>query len=199
MKGIKDVRPVIISGPSGAGKTTFVKHLVHHTPFFRLCISHTTRKKRKSEEDGREYFFISKDDFVQKINRDEFFEYQMYNGHYYGTSKDELRQNNKIILLDWERKGVIDAKKKKLDARFVFIWCSKDEVKLRLRKRLDKEKLNYTEEIDIHKRIQEYDMDICVWKSGLYDIGIENNNLESALKKLYDFLRISYPKEINKL
>lgn len=123
----------------------------------------------------------------------------MYNGHYYGTSREELRQNSKIILLDWERKGVVDAKEKKFDARFVFIWCSKDEVKRRLKKRLGKEKLNEAEERDVQRRVQEYDMDMNVWKSGLYDIGIENSNLESALKKLYDFLGISYPKDINKM
>eukprot|EP00866_Antonospora_locustae_P000513 jgi/Antlo1/513/541 len=197
MKGVNDTRPVVISGPSGAGKSTFIKHLVHHTPFFRLCISHTTRQKRESEEDGREYFFVSKDDFVEKINKNEFFEYQMYNGHYYGTSINELRRNSKILLLDWERKGVVDAKKKKFDARFVFIWCSKDEVKRRLVKRLGKKQLNHAEKIDIQRRIQEYDMDMHVWKSGIYDISIENSSLEGALKNLYDFLGISYAKDMN--
>ncbi|CAH8562759.1 unnamed protein product [Heterobilharzia americana] len=86
-------RPVIICGPSGCGKSTCIRTLINRYPnLFRYCVSHTTRPRRPDEIHGRDYNFISSEEFQDAVNKDEFIEYAMFSGHYYGTSKAELKK-----------------------------------------------------------------------------------------------------------
>ncbi len=97
---------IIITAPSGAGKTSITKHLMQHFPQLAFSVSAATRQARGSEKDGVDYHFLSMDDFKQKIQRNEFIEWEMvYEGKYYGTLKSELEkiwQQNKIPVLDIE-------------------------------------------------------------------------------------------------
>lgn len=182
-------RPVVIGGPSGSGKSTLIKYLLTDFSLFRLSVSHTTRQPRPGEKNGREYFFIDRKEFERKVTQGDFFEYQEYNGNYYGTSKSEISQGDRILLLDLERKGVLDTKQRgELDARFIFVWVDKKEIEKRLRKRVEKEKLSDEEEQDIQNRLLEYEEDFNLWKAGLYDVGIENKNIGDAQQELCKFL-----------
>ncbi len=102
---------IIITAPSGAGKTSITKHLMQHFPQLAFSVSAATRQARGNEKDGVDYHFISMDDFKQKIQHNEFAEWEMvYEGKYYGTLKSELEkiwQQNKIPVLDIDVKGAI--------------------------------------------------------------------------------------------
>ncbi len=102
---------IIITAPSGAGKTSITKHLMQHFPQLAFSVSAATRQARGIEKDGVDYHFISTDDFKQKIQHNEFIEWEMvYEGKYYGTLKSELEkiwQQNKIPVLDIDVKGAI--------------------------------------------------------------------------------------------
>ena len=98
---------VILSSPSGAGKTTISKKIQQKYQNFKISVSHTTRKPRPNEIDGIDYFFISKDKFQKKIKNKEFYEYAEIFGNYYGTSKetvlDLLNNKNDILFdIDWQ-------------------------------------------------------------------------------------------------
>lgn len=107
---------IIITAPSGAGKTSITKHLLEKFPQLAFSISAATRKPRKNEKNARDYYFMSLADFQQKIQKNEFVEWEMvYEGKYYGTltsELDRLWQENKFPLLDIDVKGAIHVQQK---------------------------------------------------------------------------------------
>ncbi|HJT73787.1 MAG TPA: guanylate kinase [Chitinophaga sp.] len=107
---------IIITAPSGAGKTTIVKKLLSELPQLSFSISATTRQAREAEVDGKDYHFLSLDDFHQKIDDNAFAEYEMvYAGKYYGTLKSELQRiwdNGKVPMVDIDVKGALSIKEK---------------------------------------------------------------------------------------
>jgi len=102
---------IIITAPSGAGKTSITRYLLHKYPELSFSVSACTRQPRKDEENGVDYYFISLDDFTEKIQQNEFLEWEMvYEGKYYGTLKSELTRiwnNKQIPVLDIDVKGAI--------------------------------------------------------------------------------------------
>ncbi len=102
---------IIITAPSGAGKTSITKQLMNHFPQLAFSISAATRAKRKHELDGVDYYFMSIEEFQQKIQDDAFMEWEMvYEGNYYGTLKSEMERiwsNNQVPVLDIDVKGAI--------------------------------------------------------------------------------------------
>ena len=102
---------IIITAPSGAGKTSVTKYLLSKIPVLAFSVSATTRKPRSNETEGQDYYFISDDDFHKKIQEHAFIEWEMvYEGKYYGTMKNELERiwdQNKVPLLDIDVKGAI--------------------------------------------------------------------------------------------
>ena len=111
---------IIITAPSGAGKTSITHHLMQTFPQLTFSISAATRDARGSEKNGVDYYFMSMDEFKQKIQHNEFVEWEMvYEGKYYGTLKSELEriwQENKIPILDIDVKGAIHVKQQYPDA-----------------------------------------------------------------------------------
>ena len=105
---------LIITAPSGAGKTSITHHLMLNFPQLAFSVSAATRQARGNETDGKDYYFMSLDDFKQKIQHNEFIEWEMvYEGKYYGTLKSELQRiwkNNQIPVLDIDVKGAIHVK-----------------------------------------------------------------------------------------
>src|SRR3982751_3362656 len=102
---------IIITAPSGSGKTSITRHLMHVFPELAFSVSAATRNARGVEKNGVDYYFISEDDFKQKIQHNEFVEWEMvYEGKYYGTLKSELQRiwdTQKIPVLDIDVKGSI--------------------------------------------------------------------------------------------
>ena len=115
---------IVISGPSGSGKGTIIQELLKNNKSLYLSISATSREKRNYETNGKEYYFISKDEFEEKIKNDEFLEYTLYNDNYYGTLKSELNDNlkkGKNVILEIEIEGALNVKKLVPEAIFIFI------------------------------------------------------------------------------
>jgi guanylate kinase len=106
---------IIFSAPSGAGKTTIVKHILNLYPEMEFSISACSREKRPNETDGKDYFFISADEFRNKIEKGEFVEWEeVYEGCYYGTLRSELSRIWKIghvVVFDVDVKGGINLKR----------------------------------------------------------------------------------------
>ena len=130
---------IVISGPSGAGKGTIVKELLKDNSSLYLSVSMTSREKRDYETNGKEYYFVSKEEFESRIKNDEFLEYTCYNDNYYGTLKSELVDNlrsGKNVILEIEIEGALNVKKLVPEAIFIFIVPpTMKELLTRLRKR----------------------------------------------------------------
>jgi guanylate kinase len=132
---------IIITAPSGAGKTSITRHLLSAFPQLVFSISASTRSARDSERNGRDYYFMSVEEFQKKIKGEEFVEWEMvYEGKYYGTLKSELKriwQNNKVPVLDIDVQGAIHVQQEyPVNSFFLFIQPpSTDELKKRLQNR----------------------------------------------------------------
>ena len=130
---------IVISGPSGAGKDTVVNKLKEINNNIWVSISCTSRLPRKNEEEGKDYFFLTKEKFMEKINKGEFLEYAIYNDNYYGTPIDKIKEklNSGIdVILVIEVQGALYVKQHIKDAIFIFIMPpSMEELKNRLIKR----------------------------------------------------------------
>lgn len=173
---------IVFSGPSGSGKTSIVKKLLEKYPdLFGFSISATTRPKRENEVDGKDYYFILKEEFERKIQNNEFIEWEeVYDGLYYGTLKSEverLHRLNKHVLFDIDVEGGLNIKKMfgdKVLTIFVMPPSLED-----LKKRLELRKSESEE--SLKKRIGKATVEIQ--KSKQFDVIIENDNLENAVQK----------------
>lgn len=132
---------IIITAPSGAGKTSITHHLMQLFPQLAFSVSAATRQARGNEKNGVDYYFMSEDEFKQKIKNNEFIEWEMvYEGKYYGTLKSEMEriwQNNQVPILDIDVKGAIHVKQQYPEnALTIFIEPpSVEELKKRLQSR----------------------------------------------------------------
>ena len=171
---------VILSSPSGVGKTTLTKKIQQKYQSFKISVSHTTRKPRSNEVDGVDYHFISKNEFEKLIKDQKFYEYAKIFDNYYGTLKqnvDELIKKNDIIFdIDWQGTKQL-SKYKNLDLIKIYLLPpNKDELK----KRLVRRNQNSDEEVD--KRFKAFDEDIKHWQD--YDYVLINENLENCYKQI---------------
>lgn len=165
-----------VSAPSGTGKTTIVRSLLAEIPNLVFSISATTRAKRNNERDNADYFFISETEFLDKINNDEFVEWEKVYDYYYGTFKYFIEQNindGKNIIAEVDVKGALSLKKIYPDAKLIFITPpSIDELVDRLTKRKTETK------IDLQKRIERAKMELN--QKDKFDYLIINEDLEKA-------------------
>ena len=176
---------VILSSPSGAGKTTLVNLLSKKNNFF-ISTSHTTRKPRPNEIEGKDYYFVDDNEFKRLINNDEFLEYAKVFKNYYGTSRSPVIQNlekkcNVIFDIDWQ--GADQIRNKKLDYKLITFFIlppSKKVLFERLSNRDMKDKLIAEE------RMKQFDKDVLHWKD--YDYVIINNNLEVCYKQISEYI-----------
>ena len=133
----------IISAPSGSGKSTLTNELRRSVSNLEFSISYTTRPPRGSEQSGREYFFVTREEFERMIERDEFLEWADVFGNYYGTAKRFLREANargNDLLLDIDVQGADQVKKRAPDAVSIFVLPpSRQELERRLRRRAEAE------------------------------------------------------------
>lgn len=174
---------VIVSGPSGSGKSTVTK-IVKDRLGIPLSISATTRKPRVGEIDGKDYFFLTKEKFEEKIKSDEFYEYANVHGNYYGTLKEVVESNLKKgnnVILEIDVQGALIVKEKKKDAVLVFFKTENmDVLEERLRKRkTDSEEIILTRLKNASEELK-YESE--------YDYTIINNDIEKSCQELIDII-----------
>jgi len=171
----------IISAPSGSGKTTLVNELRQYVPNLEFSVSYTTRSSRGSEQDGREYHFITRGEFENMIGRGEFLEYAQVFGNYYGTARSVLQQakeRGNDLLLDIDVQGERQVKQKAPDAVSIFVLPpSRTELESRLRKRSRSEGVN-AEDV-IRRRLDTARREIEKYPN--YDYILINDRLEQSV------------------
>jgi guanylate kinase len=187
---------VIISAPSGAGKTTIVNYLLKQDLDLEFSVSATTRTPRGKEKNGKEYYFITVGDFKQKIKNNEFTEWQeVYKEQFYGTLKSEIERrwaDKKHVVFDVDAKGGINLKKI-FGSKAISIFImppSVEELEKRLLHRAtdDKSKIR----IRIEKAIEEMKL------ADKFDHVVINDNLGKAQKEVYNMVKSFLNKERNK-
>ncbi len=182
----------ILSSPSGAGKTTLVKKISKNKNF-SVSISHTTRPSRPNEQNGKDYFFITKNKFKKLIKSGEFLEHAKVFDNYYGSSKklvtEKLKKGKNIIFdIDWQ--GTRQIRNKKLKFKLITIFIlppSKNELFKRLVKR---EKKNMK---TVKKRMKGFNKDLSKWRE--YDYVVINDNLIKCYNKI--MRKIKHKKKIS--
>ncbi len=177
---------VILSSPSGAGKTTITKKIQQKYQSFKISVSHTTRKPRQNEIDGVDYFFVDKSKFKKLVKEEKFYEYAKIFDNYYGTLKksvDDLFKTNDIIFdIDWQGSQQLSKFKNLKLVKIFLIPPNKEE----LRKRLVNRNQNTQEEVE--KRFKAFDLDVQHWDD--YDYVLINENLESCYHQIEKIISI---------
>ena len=174
----------IISAPSGSGKTTLTNRLLSLVPGLEFSISYTTRKPRGSEQNGREYFFVSREEFEKMIARGEFLEHANVFGDYYGTARrflEDAQSKNKDLVLDIDVQGASQVKQNMPEAVSIFILPpSRDVLERRLKSRSQAEHVTSTEIIT--RRLAEAAREIEKYPK--YDYILVNDQLEESIDQL---------------
>ena len=181
----KDGIMVILSSPSGAGKTTLVK-LLSKNKNFQISVSHTTRKPRHNEVSEQDYYFVNKEKFENLIKNEEFFEYAKVFSHFYGTTRTPViekldKGENVIFDIDWQ--GADQIKNKKLNYKLITFFIlppSKEVLFERLSNRDMKDKLI------VEERMKEFDRDLLHWIN--YDYVIINDNLDDCYSRINNLI-----------
>jgi len=174
----------IISAPSGSGKSTLVDRVRQIVPGLKFSISYTTRAHRGDEQNGREYFFVSRAEFEEMIRKDEFLEYANVFGNYYGTARSFLREakeEGKDLLLDIDVQGAAQIKAKIPEAVSIFVLPpNRQELEKRLRTRsLDAEDVIHRRLVTASREIENYDK---------YDYILVNDRLDESIDALKSIL-----------
>jgi guanylate kinase len=176
---------LVVTGPSGAGKGTLIRELVERVPWIEVTVSATTRERRRGEEDGREYWFLSDDEFLARVERGEFLEHvEFVSGHRYGTLRSELDRiaaHGHVPLLELETEGALRVKAEDPVAVTIVISASVDELERRLRERATESTGEIGERIDLARKQLE--------QAGAFDYVVENADLESAVEELVALVR----------
>ena len=175
---------VILSSPSGVGKTTLTKKIQQKYQSFKLSVSHTTRSPRSNEVDGVDYHFVSKKEFERLINKKKFYEYAKIFENYYGTLKqnvDETILKNDIIFdIDWQGTKQLSKYKNLKLIKIYLITENKEELKKRLINR------NQNTEKEVEERFNSFDEDIKHWSD--YDYILINKNLDNCFKQIEEII-----------
>jgi guanylate kinase len=176
---------LVVTGPSGAGKGTLIRELVDRVSGIEVTVSATTRDRRRGEQDGREYWFVTDEDFLARVARGEFLEHVEYvSGHRYGTLRSELERiaaNGHVPLLELETEGALRVKHEVPGAVTIFISARVDELERRLRERATESAGEIGERIELARQQLE--------QAGQFDHVIENDDLDLAVAKLTDLVR----------
>ena len=176
---------IVLSSPSGAGKTTLVKKIAEEKKF-KISISFTTRKPRTNETNGKDYFFVEESEFKRLIKDQDLLEHAKVFENYYGSSKSQvlnhLKKGNSVIFdIDWQ--GTEQIKNQKLNYKLITFFIlppSKEELFKRLKNRDMKDK-NIVDE-----RMKQFNEDINHWKN--YDFVVINDNLEKCYKEIINLI-----------
>ena len=183
---------VVLSSPSGVGKTTLTKKIQQKYQSFKISVSHTTRSARSNEVEGVDYFFVSQEKFEQLIKEKKFYEYAKIFENYYGTLKenvDKATETNDIIFdIDWQGTKQLSKFKNLKLVKIYLITSSKKDLKDRLISR------NQNSEEEVEKRFNAFEEDIKHWND--YDYIIINKNLDICFKQIENII-FNHKKEIS--
>ena len=176
---------IVLSSPSGAGKTTLVK-MLSKIDNYEISISHTTRHPRLNEENNKDYYFVNEEEFKRLINNQEFLEYAKVFNNFYGTTRtpviDKLNKGKNVLFdIDWQ--GADQIKNKKLDYKLITFFIlppSKEVLFERLSNRDMKDKLIAEE------RMKQFGRDVLHWIN--YDYVVINDNLENCYSKITNLI-----------
>ena len=177
---------IIISSPSGAGKTTLVKLLAKRNENFEISISNTTRTPRKNEIDGKDYYFINKEKFNDLINTKSFYEYAKVFNNLYGTLKDPVIKNlsqGKDVLFDIDWQGTEQIKRLKLKNKLISIFILPPNIET-LRDRLSNRDMK--DKLILKRRMSQFKDDVLHWKE--YDYVVINNDLEKCYQAIMSII-----------
>ena len=192
MSSSKDGTMIVLSSPSGAGKTTLV-HKISKLKNFIISISHTTRLPRINEKNGKDYFFVNRLKFKKLIKNKEFLEHAKVFNNNYGTSKNFVDQNlkkGKNVLFDIDWQGSDQIKKKKLNYKlltFFILPPSKKILQQRLSNRHKKDKLV------VKERMKQFEKDVKRWKN--YNFVVINDNLNKCYKQILQIIKAKLTKQ----
>ena len=187
MSDIKEGIIVILSSPSGAGKTSLVKEISSKNNF-SISISHTTRTPRSNEIDGVDYFFIKKEKFKELISKKKFLEYAKVFNNYYGSSKDIIIKkikNGQNIIFDIDWQGTEQIKQKKLNYKIITIFILPPS-RVELFNRLLNRDLN--DEKNAITRMKQFDKDVLHWKN--YDLVVINDDFNKCCNKIIEYINL---------
>ena len=175
---------VILSSPSGVGKTTITKKIQQKYQSFKISVSHTTRSPRSNEVEGVDYYFVSHENFEKLIKEKKFYEYAKIFENFYGTLKnnvDEIIQYNDLLFdIDWQGTKQLSKFKNLKLIKIYLITSNKNDLKKRLIKR------NQNTKEEIEKRFNAFDEDIKHWND--YDYIIINENLDVCFKQIENII-----------
>ena len=178
---------VILSSPSGVGKTTLTKKIQQKYSSLKLSVSHTTRAARSNEVDGVDYYFVNQEKFEKLIKEKKFYEYAKIFNNYYGTLKtnvdENIKKNDILFDIDWQGTKQLSKHTNLNLLKIYLITDSKEELK----KRLIKRNQNSPEEVEY--RFKAFDDDIKHWKD--YDYIVINKNLEVCFKQLEQIIKLN--------
>ena len=186
MKHDKENIMVILSSPSGVGKTTLTKKIQQKYKNFKISVSLTTRTPRSNEVDGVDYHFVSKEKFKELIDKGKFYEYAKIFENYYGTLKsivdETIKENDILFDIDWQGTKQL-SKFKNLNLIKIYLITDKEELKSRLIKR------NQNTDEEVKKRFDSFDEDIKHWND--YDYIIINQNLENCFRQIENIIEVN--------
>jgi len=185
---------IAVSAPSGAGKSTILKSVLNAIPEIVFSISATTRPKRETETDGKEYFFITEENFKEKIRNNEFIEWEKFYDYYYGTLKrfiDDNIESGRTVLLEIDVLGALEVKKLYPEAALIYILPpSIEELEARLLNRKTENK------IDLQKRLERAKFELGF--KDKFDYLVENIELEKAENDTISLVnKIIYKETVN--
>jgi guanylate kinase len=176
---------IVVTGPSGAGKGTLIREVLEQVPGIGATVSATTRDRRPGEQDGREYHFLTLDEFLGRIEHGDFLEHVPYvSGHRYGTLRaelDRIRDAGKIPLLELETEGALRVKGEVPGAVTIFISASVEELERRLRERATESTGEIGERIALARHQLE--------QADEFDYVVENDELDRAVEELTTLVR----------
>ena len=193
MRGKENIM-VILSSPSGVGKTTITKKIQQKYPTFKISVSHTTRLPRSNEVNGVDYNFITNNKFEKLIHEKKFYEYAKIFDNYYGTLKkdvDDLILDNDLIFdIDWQGTKQLSRFKNLKLIKIYLITSNKKELKERLVAR------NQNSKEEVEKRFKSFEEDVKHWND--YDYIIINKNLDICFKQIENII-FNYKKKLSTL
>ena len=184
---------IVISAPSGTGKTSIVKRIINEIPDLVFSVSATTRKKRENEKNGIDYYFISEKEFQEKIEKNEFVEWEKVYDYYYGTFKSIIEDNinkGKSVIMEVDVKGALSIKKIYPKANLIYVIPpSHDELIRRLKNRKTEN------DTDLRKRLERAIMELSI--KDKFDYFVVNKDLEKAISDTKSLINNILNKENN--
>ncbi len=191
----KDGKMIILSSPSGAGKTTLAKKIAKEKNY-KISISHTTREPRPNEIDGVDYFFVSEKNFQELINKNAFLEYANVFKNLYGSTKEQIFEkldNGHNVLFDIDWQGAKQIKNQTMNYKLVSFFILPPSRKVLFQRLITR---GESKDEIIQMRMQQFDKDVLHWKD--YDFVVVNEDLNECFNQIIGYLenKIDYDKAL---